>query len=142
MSVIVKVASSSAQLKSVFAVRKKVFVEEQAVSEEEEYDAFETSSTHLIALIKKTVVGTCRFRNTDKGIKLERFAVLKEYRGHGVGEALVKETLDQIDISQHVYLHAQIQVVDFYAKYGFMKQGNQFEEAGIKHHKMVLEVAL
>ena len=142
MSVIVKVANSSGNLKSVFAVRKKVFVEEQAVSEEEEYDAFETSSTHLIASIDKNIVGTCRFRNTNKGIKLERFAVLKEYRNNGVGVALVKETLSQVDISQHVYLHAQVQVVDFYAKYGFVKTGDLFEEAGIKHFKMVLEVAL
>jgi predicted GNAT family N-acyltransferase len=142
MRVIVKVANSSGNLKSVFAVRKKVFVEEQAVSEEEEYDAFETSSTHLIASIDKNIVGTCRFRNTNKGIKLERFAVLKEYRNNGVGVALVKETLNQVDISQHVYLHAQVQVVDFYAKYGFVKTGDLFEEAGIKHFKMVLEVAL
>ena len=138
MSIIVKVASSTSNLESVFAIRKKVFVEEQNVSEAEEYDAFETASTHLIAFVNGEAVGTCRYRNTDKGIKLERFAVLQEKRKDGIGAALVKETLAQVDLSQHIYLHAQIQVVDFYKNFGFEKVGSEFEEAGIKHYKMVL----
>ena len=81
----VKEARSSKLLKQIFEIRRKVFVEEQEVDAREEYDEFETSSTHLVAKFNSLPVGTCRFRNTEKGIKLERFAVLKEYRKDGVG---------------------------------------------------------
>ncbi|MEY2924678.1 MAG: hypothetical protein RLZZ337_1226, partial [Bacteroidota bacterium] len=72
----ISIAQSADQLNKIFEVRRRVFVEEQAVEEVEEYDEFETSSTHLFAKLGDNIVGTCRFRNTDKGIKLERFAVL------------------------------------------------------------------
>ena len=137
--IVVKPAQSVDQKTQIFDIRRKVFVEEQKVSEREEYDEFETSSNHLIAYINKEAVGTCRYRNTDKGIKLERFAVLKSARGLGIGEALVQSCLNQIDLNQYVYLHAQIQVVDFYAKYGFVQEGPLFVEADIDHYKMVYQ---
>lgn len=136
--IITEPANSAVLRKSIFEVRRAVFVKEQSVSEAEEYDDYETSSTHLAASVDGKVVGTCRFRNTDKGTKLERFAVLKEYRGTGVGEDLLIHCLNLVQKEKYVYLHAQVQVVDFYAKYGFEKEGNMFEEAGIKHCKMVL----
>lgn len=135
--IIVKEANSASQREQIFNIRRHVFVEEQQVDEREEYDEYETSSKHLIALIDDHPVGTCRYRNTDKGIKLERFAVLSEYRGRGVGEKLVQSVLAAVDCNQHIYLHAQVQVVDFYSKYGFYKTGNKFEEAGIQHYKMI-----
>ena len=67
-------------LEGVYTIREKVFVEEQNVSKEEEYDEFELASTHLLASIDKKPVGTCRIRKTKSGVKLERFAVLKNYR--------------------------------------------------------------
>lgn len=137
-SIIIQPANSAELRKAIFGVRREVFVLEQEVSEEEEYDEYETSSFHLAAEVEGKVVGTCRFRNTDKGTKLERFAVLKEYRGHNVGENLVRHCLDLVHTEDHVYLHAQVQVVDFYAKLGFEAVGPQFEEAGIQHYKMVL----
>lgn len=136
-SIEVVIVNSADQLKSIFEVRNAVFVQEQKVSKEEEYDTFETSSTHLLAKCDNQVVGTCRFRNTDKGIKLERFAVLKDYRDRGVGAALLQKALSEVDTRQKVYLHAQVQVVDFYAKYGFDQVGPKFEEANIQHYKMV-----
>ncbi len=137
-SINVQIANSKKQLEDIFEIRRQVFVVEQQVDEREEYDEFETSSTHLIAMWNNEPAGTCRFRNTEKGIKLERFAVLDGYRNKSVGAALVKKTLELIDLNQHVYLHAQIQVVDFYALFGFKKVGDIFVEANIKHYKMVL----
>ncbi|MBT8327427.1 MAG: GNAT family N-acetyltransferase [Bacteroidia bacterium] len=137
-SIKVQIANSKNQLDEIFDIRRIVFVVEQQVDEREEYDEFETSCTHLIALYNDKPVGTCRFRNTDKGIKLERFAVLKEFRNKAIGAALVRKVLELIDLNQHIYLHAQIQVVDFYAQFGFKKVGEQFVEANIKHYKMVL----
>ena len=137
-SINVQIANTSSQLDEIFDIRRKVFVIEQEVDEREEYDEFETSSTHLIAFYNGEPAGTCRVRNTEKGIKLERFAVLKAYRNKAIGAALVKSVLDRIDLNQHIYLHAQIQVVDFYARFGFKKVGRMFEEANIKHYKMEL----
>lgn len=137
-SINVQIANSKKQLEDIFEIRRKVFVVEQQVDEREEYDEFETSSTHLIALYNNKPAGTCRFRNTEKGIKLERFAVLHEFRNKAIGAALVNKTLDLVDLNQHIYLHAQIQVVDFYAQFGFKKVGDMFVEANIKHFKMEL----
>ena len=133
----VKVAQSTNELKEIYEVRRQVFVEEQGVSKEEEYDEYETTSTHLLIKMDEKIVGTCRYRNTVMGVKLERFAVLKKFRGLGVGAVLVKDVLNQIDSSKQVYLHAQVQVVDFYTKFGFRKEGKVFKEAGIHHFKMV-----
>tara|TARA_B110000879_G_scaffold109592_1_gene146941 strand:- start:77 stop:505 length:429 start_codon:yes stop_codon:yes gene_type:complete len=137
-SISVKPANTVALRKAIFEVRREVFVKEQEVSQGEEYDQFDTSSIHLAALVADVVVGTCRFRNTEKGAKLERFAVLRDYRGMDIGENLLLHCLLLVQNEAYIYLHAQIQVVDFYAKYGFEKQGEMFEEAGIKHYKMVL----
>ncbi|MDB4107572.1 GNAT family N-acetyltransferase [Bacteroidia bacterium] len=135
-SIKIEVAHDANSLAEVFQVRKEVFVIEQKVSERGEYDEHETSSTHLAAVFDGGTVGACRFRNTEKGIKLERFAVLKKHRDKGVGAALLQAALHKVDLSQYIYLHAQIQVVDFYLKHGFRKVGDIFEEAGIKHYKM------
>ncbi|MGB0850303.1 MAG: GNAT family N-acetyltransferase [Bacteroidia bacterium] len=133
----VQIANTESKLQSIYEVRREVFVKEQKVSEREEYDEYETSSTHLAAIYNDEIVGTCRFRNTDKGVKLERFAVLKTHRDKGVGGALVQAVLKHIDTDQNVYLHAQIQVVGFYEKFSFYKVGEEFVEANIRHYKMV-----
>jgi predicted GNAT family N-acyltransferase len=135
--IIVKVADSPQSMEAIFEVRRAVFVIEKSVSEEEEYDEFEISSTHLFATCDNRVVGTCRYRKTSQGTKLERFAVLEAYRTRSVGASLLKAALSAVDQGKLIYLHAQVQVVDFYKKYGFAQVGEQFEEAGIQHYKMV-----
>ncbi len=141
MGKIIKIepANTVALKQAVFEVRRLVFVQEQQVSEDEEYDEFETTSVHLAAISNGQVVGTCRFRTTDSGIKLERFAVLKEFRRMNVGASLLQYCLKLVGEANCVYLHAQVQVVGFYAQYGFVKQGEEFVEAGIRHYKMVLK---
>lgn len=133
----VNIVESKNDLHKVFDIRRVVFVEEQKVDEREEYDEFEETSKHLIAKLAGEAVGAARVRRTIKGIKLERFAVLKEARGKGVGAALVDKALECCGSEENIYLHAQIQVVDFYSKFGFEKKGDEFEEAGIRHYLMV-----
>lgn len=128
---------TAAQKETIFEIRRKVFVIEQNVDPKEEYDQFEESSEQFLALDNGTPSGTCRRRKTDKGIKLERFAVLADARGRQIGAALVKKSLEGLEPEQLVYLHAQVQVVEFYAKFGFEKIGPQFEEANIQHYKMI-----
>lgn len=125
------------ELESAFAVRRKVFVEEQGVPAELELENEEVS-VHFIALMDNLPCGACRYRKTDKGYKLERFAVLKEFRGKRVGQAMVAAVLDDIpDDDQPIYLNAQSDAVSLYTKFGFAVEGEQFEEAGISHYRMV-----
>jgi predicted GNAT family N-acyltransferase len=141
MNIIVTKVVDSDQLNACFEIRKKVFVEEQQVDEREEYDEFEEHSTHYIALDAQNnqAIGTCRWRVTKNGVKLERFAVLKDFRDHKVGKALLQECLIQIPKEhKHLYLHAQIQAMPFYAKAGFEKVGEEFVEANIRHYTMEL----
>ncbi len=135
--------SSPSDLESAFAIRRQVFVEEQHVSAEEEYDEFEDSSTHFLARADSTPCGTARWRRTSNGVKLERFAVLAAFRGQGVGKALVKTVLDDVFSQQpepieRIYLHAQVTAMPLYTGFGFISVGPMFEEAGIQHYKMVL----
>lgn len=128
--------TSDALLQKAFDIRVKVFVEEQGVDRSLEYE-HEEESTHFLAYVGNEPVGTARWRETENGFKLERFAVLPQYRTHGVGAALLKNVLADVKpTNKKIYLNAQTQVVGFYAKYGFTPVGDEFEEAGIKHYKM------
>jgi len=126
------------ELQTVFAIRRTVFVEEQCCPPELEWE-FEEESIHFLARYDGQPAGAARWRRTEKGFNLERFAVLKEFRGMGVGQALVKSVLGDLPADAHyIYLHAQVPAMGLYSKLGFVAEGNQFEEAGIQHYKMVL----
>jgi len=133
----VKKVTEQADLDKVFAVRREVFVIEQDCPPELEWE-FEDESTHFLATVDGEAAGACRWRKTDKGYKLERFAVLQKFRGFGIGQALVKTVLaDLPKDAKYIYLHAQVQAVSLYKKFGFEQTGPEFEEAGIRHYKMV-----
>jgi len=121
-------------------IRYKVFVIEQNVPEEIEYDEFEAESLHYLLMVDDIAVATCRWRHTLNGIKLERFAVLPEYRGKGLGERLVRHLLNEVlPEGKLVYLHAQEQVIGFYGRLGFKTYGDVFIEADIRHFLMKYE---
>lgn len=133
-------ATHKDELEQVFAIRKIVFVEEQGVSPEQEWE-HEEEATHFLALSDFRPCGACRWRKTDMGYKLERFAVLKSFRGKGVGRAMIATALDDLpNNAEYVYLNAQVAAVSLYAKFGFHAEGNPFEEAGIAHVRMVKKV--
>jgi predicted GNAT family N-acyltransferase len=132
--------STQQDLEKAFEIRRQVFVIEQHVDPELEYDEFENTSTHYLATGNNVAAGTARWRYTGpKTIKLERFAVLKAFRGKNVGWALLNHILNEVKMlaPEKIYLHAQIQVVDFYKKAGFVAVGEQFSEADILHYKMI-----
>jgi predicted GNAT family N-acyltransferase len=123
-----------------FSIRQKVFVDEQKVSREEEYDSHEDESTHFLIYKEETPIGTARWRFTDKGVKLERFAILADYRKLGAGNALVNFVLaDVAGKSNYIYLNSQVSAMNLYAKCGFEAEGDLFYEANIPHFKMVLK---
>src|SRR6201996_8803557 len=124
-------------LEKVFAIRREVFVGEQNCPPELEWE-HEEESNHFLATVDGEPAGASRWRKTDKGYKLERFAVLKKFRGKGIGQELVKAVLSDLPKDAgYVYMHAQIQAIPLYEKFDFVKVGDEFEEAGIRHYKMV-----
>src|SRR6195952_3870172 len=120
-------------LEKVFAIRREVFVGEQNCPPELEWE-FEDESVHFLATVDGVPAGACRWRKTDKGYKLERFAVLAKFRGLGVAQEMVKTVLADLPAdADYVYMHAQIKAVPLYEKFNFVKTGPEFEEAGIRH---------
>ena len=138
-------AKSEELKKKLFAIREEVFVVEQQVAADEEFDEYEDESHHFVALDEnENPVGAARWRFTDKGIKLERFAAKKTWRGKGLGTAIVKTVMEDISAKAKpgtfLYLHAQLPAVPLYAKFGFQTKGDQFEECGIMHYLMWREL--
>ena len=136
----VKKIETDQELQEAFKIREIVFIDEQECPPEEEFDGLDDESIHFIAYITDEPVGTSRYRTTDKGVKLERFAVLKEHRGKGVGKRLVQTAIVQIaatfEAGTLLYMHAQLDAMPLYARYGFEKVGDKFVEAGIEHFLM------
>lgn len=123
-------------------IRYEVFVIGQNVPVEEEIDEFEDESFHFLALMDEQPCGAARWRYTASGVKLERFAVLDEFRGRGIGSALVKHVLQDIESNpkstgKNLYLHAQLSALRLYSKFGFKQVGELFQECEIDHYKMV-----
>jgi predicted GNAT family N-acyltransferase len=119
-----------------FSIRKQVFVEEQGVDASLEYE-HEEEAHHFLLLLGDKPIATARWRETEKGIKLERFAVLPSFRNRGIGEIILKEVLkDVTPLEKEIYLHAQVNAVAFYQRNGFYKTGEPFFEAGIEHYLM------
>ena len=118
------------------AVRWKVFVEEQRVPEDEEWDDYDPVSRHVIAAAADGApVGTGRLLPDGH---VGRMAVLKEWRGRGVGGAVLGHLLKLAHETRHavVRLHAQTHALGFYEKHGFVAEGEEFMEAGIPHLRM------
>ena len=130
--------SDESLMKKAHAIRHEVFVIGQNCPEDMEWE-FEEESTHFLIFYNEKAVATARHRKTEKGFKLERFAVLNSERGKGFGNIVLKAILNDLsDYKGEIYMHAQTEVIPFYEKMGFKKSGAEFEEAGIMHFKMKL----
>ena len=130
--------SDESLMKKAHAIRYEVFVIGQNCPENMEWE-FEEESTHFLIFYNEKAVATARHRKTEKGFKLERFAVLNSERGKGFGNIVLKAILNDLsDYKGEIYMHAQTKVIPFYEKMGFKKSGEEFEEAGIMHFKMKL----
>jgi predicted GNAT family N-acyltransferase len=122
------------------AVREHVFIIEQHVPIEDEWDALDARSRHVIARdAAERPIGTGRL--TPERV-IGRMAVLKEWRGRGVGEALLEALLDQARALAYpaLELHAQTHAIPFYEKFGFEAYGDEFEECAIMHRMMRIEL--
>ncbi len=128
-----------AGFESVYDIRHEVFQEEQHVPEETEVDGNDHVAHHYLAIVDDRYVGTGRWRLSLGGnVRMERLAVLKDYRHHGVGRALMERMLSAVPPNREIYLHAPVDAAKFYAKLGFEQRGEAFEEAGMPHIEMYL----
>jgi len=120
------------------SVRRSVFIEEQRVPESEEWDEADPLCRHVLAFSEnRDAVGTGRL---DADGKIGRVAVLKQYRGAGVGSLLMHYLVTLAGESgvREVYLNAQTAALKFYEGLGFRAEGPEFDEAGIPHRRMRL----
>lgn len=116
-----------------YTIRRIVFVEEQKVPEELERDEFDPVSRHVIARdAAGHGIGTGRLLPDGH---IGRLAVLQEWRGHGVGLALMASLIELAREQgfTEVVLNAQTYVLDFYRQLGFVEEGEEFFEAGLPH---------
>ncbi|WP_329526146.1 GNAT family N-acetyltransferase [Streptomyces sp. NBC_01462] len=144
-----RVAEDTADREACFAVRKEVFVGEQGVSEDIEYDAYDAGALHVLAVRDDGApLGTGRLLSGEDAAaktggdprvgSLGRLAVTKEARGLGVGVALVGAIEDAARARglTAVDLHAQTHALGFYERLGYVAYGEKFLDAGIDHRAM------
>jgi predicted GNAT family N-acyltransferase len=135
----IKIADLSPEITAIQAIRKAVYQIEQGVDVSLDFDGKDESCDQLIATLDREFVGTARIRYLDqKTAKIERLAVLKIARGHGLGKQLMEKALE-IAASKNIpeiVIHAQEYIKGLHQQLGFVEEGDVFEEAGIMHVKM------
>jgi predicted GNAT family N-acyltransferase len=131
----IKIVNFNTSYSEIEKIRTTVFIEEQKVPTELEWDEFDQNSLHILAYYDNKAVGTARLL-TDGHIG--RMAVLKEYRNRNIGESMLKYLLEiaQEKAYKNIKLSAQEHAVDFYKKYGFSVSGDIYMDAGIPHFDM------
>lgn len=134
-----KLVSNDRELKGTFEVRRRVFVEEQGISDSLVFDEHDREALHMVVMDGQRAVGTARVLFlTANQAKLERMAVLKPLRRRGIGRRMLSFLDAELTGKQvqQVVLHAQYEVIAFYKSCGFNELGSPFWEAGIKHIEM------
>lgn len=125
-------------LQIAFAIRQKVFIEEQEVPEVEEFDEFDTldaACDHILVYYNEQPVGTGRLRVVDGYGKLERICILKGFRKFGLGKVII-QGLEEIALEKALTkskLNAQSYAEGFYEKLGYKREGEEFMDCGIPH---------
>ena len=129
------------ELDQIIEIRKQVFVKEQDVPLDLEVDGLDPEAEHIIAYYNGKPIGCARIRTNDY-CKLERIAILKEYRNRGFGKKLTKYLVNYCKSKNfnEISLHSQTYVSDFYKKLGFKERGKTFFEAGIEHIEMYMKI--
>lgn len=135
----ISVASWSIDADDLKTIRTSVFIEEQNVPVELEWDGLDPNCTHFIVRSDSKAIATARLKSDGQ---IGRMAVLKPYRNLGVGSRLLTEVLNYAKGAgfNSIYLHAQIQVIGFYQKFDFTTEGEEFMDAGIPHRAMVKKI--
>lgn len=125
-------------------IRMRVFVKEQGFSKDLELDEFEKVAKHLVGFAEGKMAATSRYFYSEKhkAYLISRIAVLKEYRGKGLGGEIVKAAEEKIkeDGGKTAVIHAQLRVKDFYESLGYKAYGEVDLEEGVEHIMMKKEL--
>jgi predicted GNAT family N-acyltransferase len=134
----VRVASDSSEIDEALELRRRVFVGQQGVTLEADRDGLDPEATHIVAVDGGRLIGTCRLVFDDGLARLGRMAVEDEFRGRGVGAALlaVAEAQARAAGATRIRLHAQLAARSLYERGGFEAVGEEFMEEGIPHLTM------
>ena len=121
------------------AIREEVFIREQSVPVDLEWDEFDAQSRHVLACVNGARIGTGRLLPDGH---IGRMAVLRQWRGLGIGSALLGALMDIARTlgMRRVLLNAQVQALPFYRRHGFEIEGEEFLDAGIAHHRMARDL--
>ena len=137
---IFKKVTSKEEMDKSYAIRTKVFCEEQKISKKIEFDNLDHLCGHFLILDDKKAIATARVRQKRKSVlKIERVAVLLEFRRLKVGSILIKNIIKHymnLNDKKSFILHSQVAVADFYKTLNFISYGNDFSEDGIPHIAM------
>ena len=135
MNIVSIICDYESNTKDICAIRYKVFVGEQKVPEELEIDGFDDQAKHVLAFVDGVPIGTGRILSDGH---IGRVAVLKDYRGLGIGKSIMKDLIKwaQNMNLEKVWLSSQWHAHSFYLDLGFVCVGEIYKEAGIDHIKM------
>lgn len=122
-------------------IREKVFIGEQKVTSQLEWDGMDEEAIHFLAFKNEKAIGCARAFVIENFMQLGRMAVLKEYRGEGIGSALIKKAIATAKLNQlsAIYISAQCHAIDFYKKFGFEVTSDIYLDLEIQHRDMKLE---
>jgi len=140
MNVDIHIVDTDAGFDHCRAIRMKVFVEEQAVPADLEMDDLDADATHILATVDGKPAGTARMVDRGTSVKIGRVAVVKEYRGGGVGRMIMDFAIDEARRRGYTeaVLSSQTYVIPFYERLGFVAEGPEYDDAGIPHRMMRL----
>lgn len=135
----IKVVETAEELRNAKWVRMDVFQQEQGISASTDLDGRDAEATHIVAYLNEMPIGTTRMRRlSDGSAKIERMAVLREFRQRGIGDQILKYAIDFLR-DKHIKiarLSSQEQVKGFYQRLGFEESSDVFDEANIRHIMM------
>jgi len=135
---IVKWIDGHTQLKN---IREKVFIQEQKVTPELEWDGMDEKAIHFLVFKDEEAIGCARAIVIKSQMQLGRMAVLKEYRGQGAGSTLIEKVIVTAKLKQlsSIQISAQCNAINFYVKFGFEVMGDTYLDAEILHRDMTLK---
>ena len=140
-AIVFRVATADADLQAAYSVRSIVFMGEQACPFREEFDGYDADAVHIVGMEGGEPVAVARLRDVGGSMKFERIAIRSSWRGRGHGHALVDFMIETARArgARRFTMHAQSHLQEFYARHGFVRRGEPFDEVGIEHVEMVRE---
>ncbi|MEQ1902433.1 MAG: GNAT family N-acetyltransferase [Devosia sp.] len=120
------------------ALRREVFIREQKVPEEDEFDSYDLTATHVVAVTGGNVAGVLRILFLPEHVKIGRVAVGRDWRGQGIASAMMRFAMEHARGrgEMRFYLTAQIDKLTLYEKLGYVAFGEPFQDGGMPHLAM------